>query len=358
MRTDSVNIAEQSLAEAKTFIESQYGAKYYQRRKFKNKSKNAQEAHEAIRPTDPTRTPELMADTLTPQQLKLYDLIWRRFMASQMAIAVFDAATIDINAKDYGFRANGSVLKFDGWLKVLPSKFEENELPTVKQGDVLSLQDLKPEQHFTKPPARFNEASLIKTLEKEGVGRPSTYASIISTIVLRKYVEKDRGRSFHPTEIGMQVNDFLVEQFPQIVDVQFTSTMEDELDEIASGKREWVPTIREFYKPLASVIQEKMKQAQEQKESETEQTDKICDKCGSSMVVKRGRFGKFIACSNFPECKNVLKEKKDTLPPEPVGRNCPKCEGVLIYRIGRFGKFIACANFPKCKHTEKIAKEE
>jgi DNA topoisomerase I len=358
MRTDSVNLSEQSLTQAKDFITTTYGANYHARRKFKTKSKSAQEAHEAIRPTDPARTPEAMADTLTPQQFKLYDLIWRRFMASQMAIAVFDATTIGVKAKQYDFRANGSMLKFDGWLKVFPSKFAENELPAVSVGETLELKELKPEQHFTKPPARYNEASLIKTLEKEGIGRPSTYASIISTIVLRKYVEKDRSRAFHPTEIGMQVNDFLVEQFPRIVDIQFTSTMENELDEIAAGERTWVPTIREFYEPLAVDIKEKMKNAQAAKESEIETTDKMCDKCGSPMVVKRGRFGKFIACSNFPECKNILKEKKDSTPPEKADRPCPECGGDLIYRAGRFGKFIACANFPKCKHTEKIKAEE
>jgi DNA topoisomerase-1 len=356
MRTDSVSVAEQALAQSKTFIESQYGANYYRRRKFKTKSKSAQEAHEAVRPTDPSRTPELMASALSPQQLKLYDLIWRRFMASQMADAVFDATAIDITAKNYGFRANGSVLKFDGWLKVLPSKFEDNALPLVRADEQLALQELKPEQHFTKPPARYNEASLIKTLEKEGIGRPSTYAAIISTIIARKYVEKDRSRYFHPTQIGKDVNDYLVEQFPRIVDLKFTSGMEDQLDDIAAGSRQWVPTIRAFYAPLALGIKEKMADAQAAKEKEIETTDKICDKCGSPMVVKRGRFGKFIACSNFPDCKNILKEPKSTAPPEKVGRTCPEDGGELIYRVGRFGKFIACENFPKCKHTEKIPK--
>lgn len=371
MRTDSVNVSEQSLGDAKTFVDSQYGAKYHKRRKYKTKSKSAQEAHEAIRPTDLNRTPESMSDTLTPQQFKLYDLIWRRFLASQMADAVFDTAAIDITAASadsaratYGFRATGSILKFDGWLKVLPSKFEENQLPVVQAGQPLALQDtdgkpgLQSEQHFTKPPARYNEASLIKTLEKEGIGRPSTYAAIISTILRRMYVEKDRSRSFHPTEIGTQVNDFLVQQFPRIVDLKFTSSMEDELDEIAEGKRSWEPTIRAFYAPLALEIQEKMKEAQEAKESEVEQTDKICDKCGSPMVVKRGRFGKFIACSNFPDCKNIIKEPKSTAPVEKTGELCPKCGGELIYRVGRFGKFIACSNFPKCKHTAKIPKDK
>jgi DNA topoisomerase-1 len=357
MRTDSVTLSEEALGKAAEFISTQYGQNYHERRKFKTKSKSAQEAHEAIRPTDPTRTPESMASSLTPQQAKLYDLIWRRFLASQMAKAVFDAATIDVQAKQYGFRANGSVLKFDGYLKVYPSAFEDNVLPSVAVGDILALQTLTPEQHFTKPPARYNEASLIKTLEKEGIGRPSTYAAIISTIVARKYVEKDRSRYFHPTEIGGQVNDFLVEQFPRIVDITFTSHMEDELDEIARGERQWVPVIREFYKPLAEDIAEKMKQAQAKKESEIEQTDKLCDKCGSPMVVKRGRFGKFIACSNFPECKNIFKEPKSTAEPEKVGRICPEDGGELIYRDGRFGRFIACVNFPKCKHTEKIKKD-
>lgn len=357
MRTDSVNLSEQSMAQSKTFIESTFGPSFYKRRKFKSKSKNAQEAHEAVRPTDPARTPESMESTLSPQQHKLYDLIWRRFMASQMADAIFDATAIDITAKNYGFRANGSVLKFDGWLKVLPSKFEDNALPLVKSDQVLALEELKPEQHFTKPPARFNEASLIKTLEKEGIGRPSTYASIISTIIARKYVEKDRSRYFHPTQIGLDVSDYLVEQFPRIVDMKFTSGMEDQLDEIASGDRQWVPTIRAFYAPLALNIKEKMTEAQAAKDSEVETTDKTCDKCGSTMVVKRGRFGKFIACSNFPECKNIFKEPKSTAPVEKVGRVCPKDGGELIYRAGRFGKFIACVNFPTCKHTEKIKKD-
>lgn len=358
MRTDSVSLSEQSLAQSKKFIESQYGAPYYKRRKYKTKSKSAQEAHEAVRPTDPDRTPESMASTISPQQLKLYDLIWRRFMASQMSDAVFDATAIDITVKNYGFRANGSVLKFDGWLKVLPSKFEDNALPVVRTGEVLAVQELKPEQHFTKPPARYNEASLIKTLEKEGIGRPSTYASIISTIIVRKYVEKDRSRYFHPTQIGLDVNDYLVEQFPRIVDITFTSGMEDQLDDIAAGTRQWVPTIRAFYAPLALGIKEKMEQAQASKDSEVETTDKICDKCGSPMVIKRGRFGKFTACSNFPACKNIFKEAKSVVPVEKIGRTCPLDSGELIYRTGRFGKFIACENFPKCKHTEKIKKTE
>jgi DNA topoisomerase I len=358
MRTDSVNLSEEALGKAKSYIESTWGDKYYTRRKFKTKSKSAQEAHEAIRPTDPTRTPESLAGSLSPQQFTLYDLIWRRFLASQMAPASFDATAIEIQAGTYRFRTTGSILTFDGYLKVYPMKFEDAQLPVVQNGERLDLQELKPEQHFTKPPARYNEASLIKILEKEGIGRPSTYASIISTILLRKYVEKDRSRYFHPTEIGSQVNDFLVENFPRIVDVQFTSTMEDKLDEIAAGTRQWVPTIREFYEPLAEELKEKTKEAAEAKASEIEQTDKVCDKCGSPMVVKRGRFGKFIACSNFPTCKNILKEKKEKAEVEKVGRVCPTDGGELVLRASRFGKFIACSNFPKCRYTEKIPKNK
>ncbi len=355
MRTDSVALSEESIAKAKEFITKEFGASYHQTHRFKTKSKSAQEAHEAIRPTEPSQTPETMKSELTPYQAKLYELIWRRFVASQMPKALFDATAINIQAKQYIFRANGTVMKFDGFLKVYPTKFQENELPVVKAGQKLDLQELKPEQHFTKPPARFNEASLIKTLEKEGIGRPSTYVTIITTILTRKYVQKDRQRSFIPTEIGMLVNDFLVQNFPDIVDLKFTSRMEDELDEIAVGKTKWVPVIREFYDPFSKHLAEKMKEAKEEKANEEETTDKVCEKCGSPMVVKRGRFGKFTACSNFPTCKNILKEEK--APPEPTGEKCEKCGGDMVIRHGRFGKFIACSNYPKCKNTKKIRKE-
>ena len=356
MRTDSVNLSGEAIGKAKSYIEQNFGQNYHQVRQFKTKSKSAQEAHEAIRPTHPEYTPDTIKSHLTPQQFKMYDLIWRRFIASQMKPAVFDSTAIDVTAKQYTFRANGSTMKFDGFLKVYPTKYEENELPVVKVGEVLDLSELKPEQHFTKPPARFNEASLIKILEKEGIGRPSTYAPIISTILARKYVEKDRSRYFHPTEIGILVNDFLVEHFPEIVDIKFTSRMEGELDEIAAGKMEWVPTIREFYTPFEKELKTKLEEAKKEKEADQEQTDLTCDKCGHPMIIKRGRFGKFIACSNFPDCKNILKEEKKE--PEKTGEKCDKCgTGDLVLRQGRFGKFIACSNYPECKNTRKIAKE-
>lgn len=357
MRTDSVNLSELALSQAQEYVTGTFGKEYYERRKFRTKSKAAQEAHEAIRPTHAAASPESLAGQLTPQQLKLYDLIWRRFIASQMKGAVLDAVAIDVTAGRYGFHATGTTLRFEGFLKVFPTKFEEHTLPDVAPGESLTARELKHEQHFTKPPPRYGEASLIKTLEKEGIGRPSTYASIISTIVLRKYVEKDRSRQFHPTETGMLVNDFLVQNFPDIVDVKFTSHMEDQLDEIAGGGREWVPTIRTFFTPFAASVATKTEAAKEAKASETEATGQLCEKCGSPMVVKRGRFGKFIACSNFPACKNILKEKKDAAPPEKVGRVCPKDGGELVFRASRFGKFIACSNFPKCRYTEKIPKD-
>ncbi len=359
MRTDSLNVAEEALAKAKSYVTDTFGAPYLEQRRFKTKSKSAQEAHEAIRPTEPSRTPEALKAELDPRQFKVYDLIWRRFIASQMAKAVFDATAIDITAKQYGFRASGTTMTFDGFLKVYPTKFEEHELPAVKTGEALGLRELKPEQHFTKPPPRYNEASIIKTLEKEGIGRPSTYAAIISTVLARRYVEKDRSRYFHPTEMGVLVNDFLVEHFPEIVDVQFTSRMEDELDNIAAGTAQWIPVLRAFYGPFEKQVAEKSAEAQKEKAAEVETTSNICDKCGSPMVIKRGRFGKFIACSNFPACKNVLKEEKTKLPPELTGEKCDKCGvGDMVIRTGRFGKFIACSRYPECKNTKKIKKED
>lgn len=356
MRTDSVNLSGESIAAAKEFISKSFGEKYSHARQYKTKSKNAQEAHEAVRPTDPTVTPESLQATLSPQQFKIYNLIWQRFMASQMAPAVFDTTSIDIAAAGHTFRANGTTMKFDGFLKVYPTTFEEVNLPILKVNEILKLLELKPEQHFTKPPARYNEASLIKILEKEGIGRPSTYAPTISTILARNYVEKDRSRYFHPTEIGMMVNDVLVTHFPNIVDVKFTSHFEDELDDIALGKLKWVPVIREFFEPFEQLLKEKYEEVSKAEVTQQEETGEICQLCGSKMVKKMGRYGHFIACSNFPTCKNILKEPKPK--PEKTGEVCDKCrEGEIVIRVGRFGKFKACSRYPKCKNTKKIPKD-
>lgn len=304
MRTDSTNLSDQSLWQAKEAINNLFGESYWAGfpRKYKVKSRLAQEAHEAIRPTEPARTPESLKGEFTPQQFKLYDLIWRRFMATQMKEAVFDTLSVEIKAGDYIFNSNGQSLKFDGFLKVYPIKFEEVELPQLEEGEKLDLLGLEPSQHFTKPPARYNEASLIKTLEKNGIGRPSTYAPIISTIQDRNYVQKDRSRYFHPTEIGKMVNDLLVQHFPEIIDVKFTSNMEDDLDEIAEGKEKWVSVIREFYGPFNQNLEKKYKEVGGKT---VEETDEICEKCGGKMVIRMGRFGKFLACSNFPKCRNT-----------------------------------------------------
>ena len=348
-RTDSLHLAESSLVAAKDFIEKEYGKKYWAGsfQKFKTKSKGAQEAHEAIRPANPNKTPDALK--LTPQQTKLYDLIWKRFIASQMAQAVFDSTSIDISARggNYTFRANGQMLKFDGFLKVDPMKFQEADLPTLEKEEVLHLKELLAEQHFTQPPPRYNEASLIKALESYGIGRPSTYAPTLSTIQDRNYVDKDDQRRLRPTEIGIAVNDLLVEHFPQIVDVDFTAAMEEDLDKIAEDKKEWVPMIKEFYKPFAENLEKKYEEVSEQKITAAT-TDKACPTCGKPLLIRLGRYGKFYACSGFPECKHTesLAENKLDIP-------CPKCEnGQLASKRTKKKKiFYGCNTYPDCDYA-------
>jgi len=344
-RTDSVNLSNQSLQDAKQYIESEFGEKYYSPRSFKTKSKGAQEAHEAIRPTSPKKSPgNLKLDT---RQQKIYDLIWRRFVACQMTQAVFDSTVIDISCGHYTFRVNGSILKFDGFLKIYPMKFEENELPEISEQEILELIKLAPAQHFTQPPARYSEATLIKELEKNGIGRPSTYAPTISTIQDRNYVEKNEQKRFAPTEIGISVNDLLVEHFPQIVDINFTAEMEEDLDDIARGEKQWVPMIKEFYEPFAVLLEKKYEEVQKQQIAQQETTDKICPKCGKAIIIRFGRFGKFYACTGFPECKHTepLEDKRVDL-----GIKCPKCfEGDLVEKRTKRKKiFYACKRYPDC----------
>ena len=342
-RTDSVNLSGQSLSAAKKYIEKEFGAKHYFFRKFKTKSKGAQEAHEAIRPTSPQKNPDSLK--LDSRQKKMYDLIWRRFVASQMAQAIFDATTVDISGGVYTFRSNGSILKFDGFLKIYPMKFEENELPELSEQEILELIKLTPAQHFTQPPARYSEATLIKELEKNGIGRPSTYAPTISTIQDRNYVEKNDQKKFAPTEIGITVNDLLVEHFPRIVDIHFTAEMEEDLDKIADGEKKWVPIIREFYEPFAERLAKKYEEVE--KKMPVEETDKLCPKCGKNLIIRFGRFGKFYACSGFPECKHTDSlEKKQT----DLGIKCPKCiQGDLIQKTTKRKKiFYACNRYPDC----------
>ena len=345
-RTDSLNLSEMSLSAAKKFITETLGKNYWAGKivKYKTKSNSAQEAHEAIRPAYADKTPDSLGK-IDARQLKLYTLIWQRFIACQMAPAVFDSVAADIRANNYTFRANGQALKFDGFLKVYPTKFEEKDLPDLEKNDKLDFIKLDSEQHFTEPPARYTEASLIKTLEKFGIGRPSTYAPTLATIQDRNYVEKNEQKRFRPTEMGTIVNDVLVKNFPEVVDIDFTAKMEKELDEIADGKDTWQKTCKDFYTPFAKNLENKYKEVK--KADLTEKTDKICPKCGSPIIERMGRFGRFYACSKFPECKYTESIKNATI---NLGIKCPKCNhGEIIERMTKKGKiFFGCSNYPKC----------
>lgn len=362
MRTDSFNLAQKFLGEAHAYLAKEVGEQYAlsEPRTFKTKSKGAQEAHEAIRPTEANRAPESIVQYLDPRQLKLYDLIWRRALASQMPEAKVASTTVDILTKDqkYLFRASGSTITFDGFLKIYPNAAKENELPKLVEGDAVVAKNIEPLQHFTEPPARYSEAGLIKVLEEYGIGRPSTYAPTISTIVDRGYVEREEKR-LKPTEIAFLVNDLLVEHFPEIVDYQFTARMEEELDEIAEGTKEWVPVVREFYTPFKKHLVEK-EQTIDKKALTEEATDVVCDKCGKPMVIKMGRFGRFLACSGYPECKNtkpLAADGKSAGEREKTDEVCEKCGKPMIVKRGRYGTFLGCSDYPKCKGIKRIEKK-
>jgi len=348
MRTDSVSLSGEFLSAATKLITEKFGQNYHQVRQYKTKSKSAQEAHEAIRPTSASRSPETISPYLNKHQYQLYDLIWRRALASQMAQAVFDATKIDIGAKNYLFRTNGSTIKFDGFLRLYPLRAKENILPELRDKEILELVKLDHSQHFTQPPARYSEATLVKALEEYGIGRPSTYAPIISVIQDRGYVTKNEQRKFMPTEIGFMVSDILVENFPKIVDLHFTAKMEADLDEIAGGQKQWVPVIRDFYEPFAKELKERYIQVK--KQPTIEETDRKCPQCGKPVVIRLGRFGKFYACSGFPECRftEALTQKDSK-----TGVKCPKCGvGEIITKRSRKGKvFFACDKWPKCDYA-------
>lgn len=347
-RTDSLNLSSFSLSESKKIIEKEYGENYWPgfSRRYKTKSKGAQEAHEAIRPSFPEKKPESLKGKLEKNQYLLYSLIWKRFIASQMSQAVFESVSVDISANQSLFKSSGQTLKFDGFLKVYEVKFKEENLPALEKEEVLKLLKLNPSQHFTQPPPRYSESSLIKVLEKEGIGRPSTYAPIISTIQARNYIEKDENKKFKPTEIGELVNNVLKKHFPKIVDLKFTAQMEEKLDKIATGQKEWVPVIREFYDPFEKNLKKKYQEVSK-KDLAEQKTDKVCPKCGSPIILKMGRFGKFYACSNFPECK-YTEPAEDS----KIGVECPKCGGEIIEKKTRKGKtFWSCSNWPKCDYA-------
>ena len=413
MRTDSVRVSADALGQVRELIPAAYGADYLpEKPNFFKSKKEAQEAHEAIRPTDVTRRPEDVRRYLEDDVFKLYQLIWQRFVASQMVPAVFDQTTIDIAAGDYTFRASGSVEKFKGYLAVYQAAAEEEEkdeeaegegraLPQVAEGEILRLEKLRPEQHFTEPPPRYTEATLVKELEEKGIGRPSTYATIISTIVEREYVNKDQGR-FTPTMLGEKVSDLLVESFADIFDVGFTARMEEELDEIEEGKMSWRKSVADFYKPFVEDLEKAKGEMASYKagiptgqkcekcgegellerisrhgfflgcsrypecdyirdlspevsgeELESEAGPEYCDNCGREMAIKRGKWGPFLACTGYPECKTTRRlvhgTRKARQPDQPTGENCPECGQPLLLKHGRYGEFIGCSGYPKCK---------
>jgi len=420
MRTDSVHVSNDALAQVRELIPARFGANYLpEKPNFYKSKKDAQEAHEAIRPTDVSRTPEDVRPFLKDDQFKLYQLIWQRFVASQMLPAIFDQTTIDISAGDYTFRATGSVQKFDGYLRVyqLPvnadsedeEKDEEGQgkaLPQVTEGQTLRLDKIRPDQHFTEPPPRYTEATLVKDLEEKGIGRPSTYASIISTIVDREYVTKDQGR-FTPTMLGERVSVLLVKSFEDIFDVGFTARLEEELDEIEEGKLPWRQSVKDFWERFESDLDKASGEMQSYKAGiptgkkcekcgqgellerisrhgfflgcsrypdcdfiqdlspelgsetvESENTVEYCDNCGKEMAIKRGRFGPFMACTGYPDCKTTRRlvegTRKARQPDEPLDEKCTLCGKGLVKKHGRFGEFIGCSGYPKCKYTRPI----
>jgi DNA topoisomerase-1 len=423
MRTDSTRVSDAALGEVRDFISKNYGAPYLPEKAIHYRSKkDAQDAHEAIRPTDVARTPDSLASYLNNDELRLYRLIWQRTVASQMTPALFDQTTIDIGAGRFIFRATGSVQKFDGFLKIYQEgrdeKTEEDEeadltLPSVEKGETLQLNKITPEQHFTDPPPRFTEATLVKALEEKGIGRPSTYAAIMTTILAREYVEKLEGR-FHPTELGKTVNDLLIEGgFADLFNETYTARMEEELDSIEEGKLKWTDALHEFYGKFSSDLVKFTKYTKDIKDVETP-TEEVCLKCetkgmvkkfgrfgkylkclncgasrdaepkasangdangsaataggeeaaepeacelcGKQMQLKRGRFGPFLGCTGYPECRNIRKVAKSGVAapaPVPLDEKCPLDDAQLVRRFGRFGEFVSCSNYPKCKYIKQ-----
>jgi len=345
IRTDSKRISEEAKEKSKDYIIESLGEGYYKSNFDKEKgksSKKVQDAHEAIRPTSVSRTPESIKDSLTKDQFKLYNLIWRRFIASQMQDSIFDVLNVECSIGDYILKATGSKMKFDGYTKVYNfTEREDKILPPLNEGDILSVKEIIPLQHFTQPPARYTEASLVKTLEELGIGRPSTYAPTISTILNREYVEK-QGNTLHPTDLGKIVTDILQVNFQKFIDVDFTATMESQLDEIEEGNVAWKEVVAKSYEPLKEAIETAMKNIE--KINMDEETDEICENCGEHMFIKHGRFGKFMACKNYPECKTT----KPII--NKIGVKCPKCnKGEIILRKSKKGKaFYGCSNYPEC----------
>ncbi len=363
MRTDSTRVSNEAIEAARIFIKEKWGADYLPGKPniYKSKKKT-QDAHEAIRPTYFQYPPETVKKHLSKDQWKLYQLIWNRFIACQMSPALIDQTRAQIAAKNYLFNASGSTIKFQGFTAVYVEGVDveeekEEKLPSLKKDDIHKLSELMPAQHFTQPPPRYTEASLVKELEEKGIGRPSTYATILSTIQERDYVQKEKNQ-LKPTELGFMVTDLLIQSFPEILDVTFTAHMEEELDMIEEGKMQWRNTMKEFYGPFKESLEKAKKDMKNVKAEETP-TDLVCEKCGKTMVIKWGRKGKFLACSGYPECKNTkdftVNEEGKVVPMERVEEitetACPKCGKPMVVKSGRFGRFLACSDYPDCKTT-------
>lgn len=365
MRTDSVRVSEEAAQEARAFIRGEFGKDYLPAKPPVYKSKkSAQEAHEAIRPTSLLRPPEAIKSILSRDQYVLYKLIWNRFVASQMHYAQLEQTSIDIEADKYIFRTTGSVVQFPGFMKLYIESGdnggdEEGLLPSLSEGDVLKTIGITPKQHFTQPPPRYTEATLVKELEAKGIGRPSTYAAILSTIQDRKYTEKNEGR-FSPTELGTIVSDMLVERFSELMDYNFTANMENNLDRIEEGGLKWADIVMDFYRPFDKDLSDAMESLGRVKPKDMP-TDEVCDKCGKPMVIKWGRHGRFIACTGFPECKNTKPLEQEGANGSPqaevqeTDEKCAKCGSPMVLKSGRFGRFLACSRYPECKTTKPIS---
>lgn len=374
MRTDSTRTADSALEEVREYISAQYGPTFIpdQANQYKSK-KGAQDAHEAIRPTSMIYTPEKIKNYVERDAFRLYDLIWKRFVASQMAPAIIDRTTFVIEAANCEFRTTGSIVKFPGFMSVYMEGMDEQinvsqqedegegkVLPPLSEGEALKCHQWSPAQHFTQPPPRFTEASLVKELEEKGIGRPSTYASILSVIQEKKYVEKTEQKKFRPTDLGVLVNDLLVHNFPNIMDARFTARMENELDDVEEGKLKWNKSLADFYATFSKTLIAAKEQMRDVKRQEI-LTDIHCEKCNAPMVIKFGRHGEFLACQSYPECKNTKEFKRDDngkiqiLDAEETGEICDKCSKPMIIKRGRFGRFLACSGYPNCKNTKAIS---
>ncbi len=368
MRTDSVNMAQEALVEIRDTILKEYGKENLpdEPRTYTTKSKNAQEAHEAIRPSSALRRPESLTAFLSKEQIKLYGLIWKRAIASQMVDAIMDTVAIDLTTDNHVFRANGSVIKHPGFLTVYSEDVDDKKkddsegkiLPAMEEGDKVQLHDVIPSQHFTEPPPRYTEASLVKALEEHGIGRPSTYASIISTLQNREYVELEQKR-FYPTDVGRVVNRFLTEYFTQYVDYGFTAQLEDSLDAIATGDQAWVPVLEDFWKPFKALI-DKTETSVQRSDVTQEKMDEACPECGKPLSIRLGRTGRFVGCTAFPDCSYTrsMDGDQEAMQEKIKDRACPKCQGELVIRHGKYGKFIGCGSYPDCRHIEPLEKPQ